>query len=92
VSSLKVAAFGRAVRRCRNEQGITHEEVAKRSGDRGPGSMDGRYVRRVEEIERPLNHAMAMSTPTLLSAFLIAKGLGVPLAKLVEGIEDEVEP
>lgn len=92
MSSLKVAEFGRAVRRHRNEQGLTQEEVAKRSGDRGPGRMDGRYVRRVEEIEKPLNHGHAMSTPTLLDAFLIAKGLGVPLAKLVEGIEDEVAP
>lgn len=43
----------------------------------------------VERMDRPGLH---MTTPTLYGAVQIAKGLGIPLSKLVEGIEREVDP
>jgi transcriptional regulator with XRE-family HTH domain len=90
MSRANVQAFGRAVERHRTRQGLTREEVAKRSGDRGSGALTGGYIKFVENTGRPVS--LHMNTSSLYSAFQTAKGLGITPSELVEGIEDEVAP
>jgi len=64
-------AFGRNVRRLRLELGLTQEELAERAG------LNLTDVGRVERARRD---------PGIRVVVKLADGLGVPVAKLFEGI------
>ena len=64
--------FGLAVRRAREEKGFTQERLAERA------DLDPTYI---SGIERGVRNA------SLLSLVRVAKGLGMPLAELCEGVD-----
>ena len=64
--------FGLAVRRAREEKGFTQERLGERA------DLDPTYI---SDIERGVRN------PSLLSLVSVAKGLGIPLAKLCEGVD-----
>ena len=67
-----LTAFGLAVRRAREAKGLTQERLAERA------DLDSTYI---SGIERGVRNA------SLLSLVRVAKGLGMPLAKLCEGVD-----
>ncbi len=67
-----LTAFGLAVRRAREAKGLTQEKLAERA------DLDSTYI---SGIERGVRNA------SLLSLVRVAKGLGMPLAKLCEGVD-----
>ena len=67
-----LTAFGLAVRRAREAKGLTQEKLAERA------ELDSTYI---SGIERGVRNA------SLLSLVRVAKGLGLPLAKLCEGVD-----
>ena len=67
-----ITAFGLAVRRAREAKGLTQEKLAERS------ELDSTYI---SGIERGVRNA------SLISLVRVAKGLGIPLAKLCEGVD-----
>ena len=67
-----LTAFGLAVRRAREAQGLTQEKLAERA------DLDSTYI---SGIERGVRNA------SLLSLVRVAKGLGVPLSELCEGVQ-----
>ena len=64
--------FGIAVRTAREAKGFTQERLAERA------DLDSTYI---SGIERGVRNA------SLLSLVRVAKGLGIPLAKLCEGVD-----
>lgn len=64
------AEIAARIRRRRREQGLTLEELAHRSG------MTTSYLGQVERAERK---------PSLHTVAAVAKGLGLPLAALLDG-------
>jgi transcriptional regulator with XRE-family HTH domain len=92
MSREQVHAFGRRVRDHRLKQGLSYYDVANRGGSRGSGALSASYVKLVENMDRQdgIPNSLHMSTPSLDSAFQLAKALGLTLSKLVEGIENEV--
>jgi transcriptional regulator with XRE-family HTH domain len=64
--------FGLAVRRAREAKGFTQERLAERA------DLDPTYI---SGIERGVRNA------SLLSLVRVAKGLGMPLAALCEGVD-----
>ena len=66
-----LTAFGLAVRRAREEKGFTQEKLAERA------DLDPTYI---SGIERGVRNA------SLLSLVRVAKGLGVPLSELCQGV------
>ena len=67
-----LTAFGLAVRRAREAKGFTQERLAERA------DLDSTYI---SGIERGVRNA------SLISLVSVARGLGVPLAKLCEGVD-----
>ena len=67
-----LTAFGLAVRRAREAKGFTQERLAERA------ELDSTYI---SGIERGVRNA------SLISLVRVAKGLGLPLAKLCEGVD-----
>ena len=67
-----LTAFGLAVRRAREAKGFTQERLAERA------DLDSTYI---SGIERGVRNA------SLISLVRVAKGLGIPLAKLCEGVD-----
>ena len=67
-----LTAFGLAVRRAREAKGLTQERLAERA------DLDSTYI---SGIERGVRNA------SLHSLVRVAKGLGMPLAKLCEGVD-----
>jgi len=67
-----LTAFGLAVRRTREAKGLTQERLAERA------DLDPTYI---SGIERGVRNA------SLISLVRVAKGLGIPLAKLCEGVD-----
>ena len=67
-----LTAFGLAVRRAREAKGFTQEKLAERS------NLDSTYI---SGIERGVRNA------SLISLVSVAKGLGIPLSKLCEGVD-----
>ena len=67
-----LTAFGLAVRRAREAKGLTQERLAERA------ELDSTYI---SGIERGVRNA------SLISLVRVAKGLGLPLAKLCEGVD-----
>ena len=67
-----LTAFGLAVRRAREAKGLTQERLAERA------ELDSTYI---SGIERGVRNA------SLISLVRVAKGLGMPLAKLCEGVD-----
>ncbi|MFZ4484259.1 MAG: helix-turn-helix domain-containing protein [Chthoniobacterales bacterium] len=64
--------FGLAVRREREARSLTQERLAERA------NLDSTYI---SGIERGVRNA------SLISLVRVAKGLGLPLAKLCEGVD-----
>ena len=64
--------FGLAVRRAREAKGLTQERLAERA------DLDPTYI---SGIERGVRNA------SLISLVRVAKGLGMPLATLCEGVD-----
>ena len=67
-----LTAFGLAVRRAREAKGLTQEKLAERA------ELDSTYI---SGIERGVRNA------SLISLVRVAKGLGIPLARLCEGVD-----
>ena len=67
-----LTAFGLAVRRAREAKGFTQERLAERA------ELDSTYI---SGIERGVRNA------SLISLVRVARGLGIPLAKLCEGVD-----
>ena len=67
-----LTSFGLAVCRAREAKGFTQERLAERA------DLDSTYI---SGIERGVRNA------SLLSLVRVAKGLGMPLARLCEGMD-----
>ncbi len=74
VKDRALVRLGENVRKCRDEHGISQEELAHRAG------LDRTYIGGVERGER---------NPTILSSLKISAALGVSLGELVEGVKGE---